>query len=243
MNEINKILGDVKSIIDLEPQIFLDYDGTLVPIRNDPSNCYADSELDFILKYLDKYYELFIVTGRSLDDLIKFIGNYNIVALHGDIYYINGEVIETCEFQRYVRICNKLYENRHFFTKKYKNLKIFNKTGGLLFHLGDVHDGNEINEIIEEVKKISREVSMDVYRGKNIVELRMPGINKGTAIKKIRNTNRPAIIIGDDITDEEAFENNKDAITIKVGSGKTSARYNVEYKDVREILIDIINLR
>ncbi|WP_175266878.1 hypothetical protein [Acidiplasma cupricumulans] len=53
-------MGDVKSIIDLEPQIFLDYDGTLVPIRNDPSNCYADSELDFILKYLDKYYELLL---------------------------------------------------------------------------------------------------------------------------------------------------------------------------------------
>ncbi|WP_061951392.1 hypothetical protein [Acidiplasma cupricumulans] len=60
------------------------------------------------------------MTGRSLDDLIKFIGNYNIVALHGDIYYINGEVIETCEFQRYVRICNKLYENRHFFHKSIK---------------------------------------------------------------------------------------------------------------------------
>jgi len=240
---LNDIINDINNIIDKEPQLFLDYDGTLVPIVNDPENCYADNELLYILKKLNYYYETFIVTGRSLNDIIKFIGNYNIIALHGDIYFIDNKIIKTPYFDRYVNICNNLCKNKDIYIKKFRNLRIYNKTGGLLFHLGNIKNSKEKNNIIEFVKNIADKNSMDIYKGINIIELRMPDINKGKAIRNIRNKNRPAIIIGDDVTDEEAFYYNKDAITIKVGNNNTTAKYSIDYNDVRPLLLYIINLK
>ncbi len=239
----DNIINNIKNIIEKEPQLFLDYDGTLVPIVNDPSNCYADNELLYILKKLNYYYETFIVTGRPLEDIIRFIGNYNIIALHGDIYFINNKKIKTPDFDKFVDICNDLYKHRSYYTDKFKNLRVYNKTGGLLFHLGNVKDVNERNDIVKFVEDIADKNSMDVYNGINIVELRMPGINKGNSIKNIRNKNRPAIIIGDDITDEEAFYYNNDAVTIKVGNTKTIAKYRINYNDVRPLLLYLINLK
>ncbi len=236
INNINDIIGD-------EPQLFLDYDGTLVPLVNNPVSCYADNELLYILKKLNYHYEMFIVTGRSLEDLIKFIGNYNMIALHGDIYLIDDKIIKTPDFDRYVNLCNDLYKNKEYYINKFKNLRVYNKTGGLLFHMGNIKDENERDGVIKYVKNIADENSMDVYVGINIVELRIPGINKGKAIMKVRNKKRPAIIIGDDITDEEAFYYNNDAVTVKVGNGKTIAKHRIKYDDVRKLLLYLINLR
>ena len=240
---LDDIINNINNIIGNEPQLFLDYDGTLVPVVNDPVNCYADDELLYILEKLNYYYETFIVTGRSLEDLIEFIGNYNIIALHGDIYFINNKIIKTPDFDKYVNLCDELYKNKEYYTGKFKNLRIYNKMGGLLFHLGNIKNENERNDVIKCVKNIADKNSMDVYTGINIVELRMPGINKGKAIKRVRNKKRPAIIIGDDITDEEAFFYNNDAVTVRVGNGKTIAKYRIKYNDVRELLLYLINLR
>ena len=240
---LNKILSTIKQIRDLEPQIFLDYDGTLVPIINDPEKSYADSELFYILDYLFRKYETFIVTGRSLGETRRFLGDYNIIALHGGIYYINGTVIEVHNYKKYVNVCNNIYDNRAEFLKEFSNLRVYNKNGGVLFHMGNIKNLDEREKLLKKVKYLGKSVNMDIYMGKDILELRIPCINKGEAIKRIRNTSRPAIIIGDDITDEEAFMENADAITIKVGNETTVAKYSINFELVRELLIDIINIK
>ena len=69
-----------------------------------------------------------------------------------------------------------------------------------------------------------------------ISEIRIPGCNKGDAIRRLRS-GRQAVIAGDDVTDEDSFFYNQDALNIKVGEGKTLAKYRLkDYTEMREVL-------
>src|SRR5207253_7543709 len=68
--------------------------------------------------------------------------------------------------------------------------------------------------------------------GKKVFEIR-PGIhwNKGSALRWIQKPLGPACVlyVGDDTTDEDAFVEVSDAITVRVGvSAPTAARFVVE---------------
>lgn len=219
-------------------KLFLDYDGTLIPIKMDPDDCYADSELKDILNSLDNNYEMYIVTGRSLDDITKFIGNaYNVIALHGAVMRIGGEIRENIpDLAYFTQICDRIFKNRKLFESQYDGLRMYNKNGNLLFHLGLMTDDRRKDELEGLVRNMGEENMMDVYEGKMIMELRVPGINKGSAILKMRNGSN-AIIAGDDRTDEESFEANGDAVRIKVGIGKTKADFVLsDYREMRQFL-------
>ena len=69
--------------------------------------------------------------------------------------------------------------------------------------------------------------------GKKVVELRLRGVSKGTAVARIaaRNPKQTPVYLGDDVTDEDAFralhEVHPEAVTVKVGAGETVARYRL----------------
>lgn len=238
--KVSEILIEYRNIRGEDPLIFLDYDGTLVPIIKNPDESYPDSEIMALLENLRKKHALYIVTGRSLREIRKFIGNsYNVIALHGAIcslddgttYFVDG-------YARYRRICDVVYGREKEFTEKYPGVQIINKDGGLVFTKWFVPE-NLHNKLLEEVKSISLETGMELYLGKMIVELRIPGADKGQAIHEIRK-GRPAIIAGDDITDEDAFRKNPDAISIHVGAGETIARYSLDnYLELRKLLASL----
>ena len=59
--------------------LYLDYDGTLVPIRSDPSQCRLPDSLAGVLQRLAErqaapVFDLAVVSGRSLDDLRRQLG-------------------------------------------------------------------------------------------------------------------------------------------------------------------------
>ncbi|AAT43795.1 trehalose-phosphatase [Picrophilus oshimae] len=239
-NSTSEVMKEINKIIEYEPQIFLDYDGTLVPIVNDPIGCYFDSELNYIISEINKRFEMYIITGRSLDDTRRCLGNLNIIALHGALFYINNETLKYPGFDKFLDSCNKIFLNYKHLEDLYHGLRIYNKNGGVLFHLGNVDNRDEIIKIVD---KIAFNNNLESYHGINIVEIRFPGINKGRAIKMMRNRKRPVIIFGDDLTDEDSFIENTDAITVKIGPGNTAARFRLKsYLDVRNILINIINI-
>ena len=78
---------------------------------------------------------------------------------------------------------------------------------------------------------------LEAIWGKMVVELRPRGVSKGAAVVRIA-AEHPGLVpvyLGDDVTDEEAFaalnEANPRAITVKVGSGGTRARYRLDSVD------------
>ncbi len=206
------------------PIIFLDYDGTLVNIIINPWEAVADRDLIETLQDLSGRFETFIVTGRSLEDIRMLLPlDMNLIAMHGSVTKLKGKSPSFVPgYNRYRAICNDLFNDLEPTRVKFPGLRIFNKDGGLLFHYG-LMSSDLKGKLSTEVAEIAGRVGMVVYSGYNIFELRIPGVSKGKAIKRIRRGDRPAMIAGDEGTDEEAFEMNMDALKIRVGDGPTLA--------------------
>lgn len=235
---ISKILSEFKAIRDRNPLIFLDYDGTLVPIVKKPEEAYPDDEVMGILEVLRNRFELYIVTGRSLREIREFIGGgFNVLALHGAICsWADGTTDFITGYNGYRETCDSIFSRRNDFEARYPGVHIINKDGGLVFTKWFVPE-NLHEKLAGEVGKISRETGMELYLGKMIVELRIPGADKGSAIHRIRK-GRPALIVGDDRTDEDAFGRNPDALSIHIGAGETSARYTLQDSgELRKLLV------
>lgn len=230
-------LTEFRKFSSKEPLVFLDYDGTLVPIIRDPENSYPDEELLHLLDKVRQKYEMYIVTGRSLREIHGFIGeSYDVIALHGAIIWKDGQIASTADgYERYRRICDRVFRREKEFQSRYPGVHMINKDGGVVFTKWYL-DPSLHNSLEKEIASIADEEKMECYYGKMIVELRIPGVNKGDAIRFVRN-GRPALIAGDDATDEDAFKRNKDAISIKIGDGETNAKYVVSnYLEFRNIL-------
>ena len=218
------VLAAFMKISKGNPIIFLDYDGTLVNIIINPWEAVADRDLIETLQDLSGRFETFIVTGRSLEDIRMLLPlDMNLIAMHGSVTKLKGKSPSFVPgYNRYRAICNDLFSDLEPTRVKFPGLRIFNKDGGLLFHYG-LMSSDLKGKLSTEVAEIAGRVGMVVYSGYNIFELRIPGVSKGKAIKRIRRGDRPAMIAGDEGTDEEAFEMNMDALKIRVGDGPTLA--------------------
>ncbi len=238
--KVSAILNEFSTIRDSNPVIFLDYDGTLVPIIKNPDESFPDDEIMGILKTLRKKYDLYIVTGRSLREIREFIGgSFNVLALHGAIISLeDGTTNFVRDYGKYRKKCDDIYGSKNEFEAKYPGIQIINKDGGLVFTKWFVPE--KLHEkLVEEVRSISAANNMELYLGKMIVELRIPGPDKGKAIYGIRN-GRPSLIVGDDLTDEDAFRENADALTIHIGNGETAAHYSLSnYLELRQLLAEL----
>lgn len=217
--------------------IFLDYDGTLVPLKKDPLQCFADQPLKNLLHRLMEKHDVFVVTGRSLDEIDLMLGERmdavtwhgNISRVKGEIRYLNSRVEQTIE------TIDSLILRKADFEARYPGLRIYDKKPGILFHLWDLSREQE-DSLHQELLQISQDTGMELYSGKKILEFLPPGSSKGNAIRQLRN-GRQALIAGDDATDEDSFRANADTTTVKVGPGKTAARYRLsDYLEMRTLL-------
>lgn len=63
----------VASVSDNQLVLFLDYDGTLAPIVNNPEEAFMSEEMREVVRQLSEKYTTAIVSGRGLDRLTSFI--------------------------------------------------------------------------------------------------------------------------------------------------------------------------
>jgi trehalose 6-phosphate phosphatase len=170
---------------------------------------------------------MFIVTGRSLTEITGFIGSgFNIIALHGAMTSLKGVLrYNIPDFEHYMKICDDLYREKDIYTGKFQGLRVYNKGGNILFHTG-LMQPEYLDDLKHLVSELAHDTGMSVYIGKRIMELRIPGINKGIAIRKY-SAGKKKLIAGDDNTDEDAFRENPDAITIHVGPGESISKYRL----------------
>jgi len=79
------------------------------------------------------------------------------------------------------------------------------------------------------------------------VEVRQAGLHKGLVVDEVRGSLPGAklVVVGDDVTDEDMFAAAPpDAVTVKVGSGRTRARFRLGGPDqVRALLGEIARRR
>lgn len=236
--------------------LFLDYDGTLVPIQKDPSRCILEGTLKEQLRVLAGSHSVYltVLSGRSLNDIRKRVGIREICYGGNHGLDISGPGIRFthCEataarplIARAKRILTRElrpFEGAWLEDKKY--------TLSLHFRGVKREDAHTVKrKFYKTVAAFPESGSFVVIRGKKVLELAPgPQWNKGRAalliLGRLGDKCLP-VVVGDDLTDETAFEALREkGLTVRVGrSRKTSAQYFVRNQaEVAGILAHIMDM-
>jgi trehalose 6-phosphate synthase/phosphatase len=216
--------------------ILLDYDGTLTPFTNIPSKAEPSLEILEVLNQLaaDKRNEIVIISGRDTETLDKWLGRLpvHMVAEHGAFIKIKDSDWEQQstllpEWKEQIRPILQL------FTTRCAGSFVEEKRNTLTWHyrntnpdLGFVRS----RELLNSLQQLAVNTSLQIIDGNKVLEIRMTGIDKGITATKLINHFHPDFIlcIGDDTTDEDMFRTlEHKAVTIKVGTAASSAKYNL----------------
>lgn len=209
-------------VLDLIPKrgrlfLFLDYDGTLVPIAPTPEKAQPSTQL---LTLLEKLCDLpgtrvAIVSGRSIDDLKRFlpVSGLYLVGVHGlVIVYPTGETVvrgsEVANLQKWVK---KLAKKMEVLLEGKKGFLIEKKDFAVAVHyrLADPSQATAVlRHLYREIKPIVEEAGFIARSGKKVLEFGPAFGNKGDAVNFLLSQWPGAvpIYIGDDETDEDAFQ-------------------------------------
>ncbi len=237
--------------------IFLDYDGTLTPIRRTPSDALLTPEAENILQEMAQLpgVQVAIVTGRSMEDIRRLVRVKKIefAANHGFHIYKNGTEWIHPQTVSLIRVLPRLHSILRNTLAGFPKVYIENKRFTLSIHYRNVAPEN-VRYLKSLVMKTvhSFNPTLRITRGKKVLEVR-PGIawGKGKAVLKMLITKKPhhprvTVFIGDDTTDEDVFQALRPkGITIRVGkSTSTHAQYYLkDIGEVMHVLRSIISLR
>jgi trehalose-phosphatase len=219
--------------------LFLDFDGTLLPIQKDPARCYLSPDTKKLLESIlgSRKSVVAILSGRLLSDLRKRLSVHGIFCAGNHGLEISGPGIRfTHKGARSAKpALDSILRNLQKQINGYEGVLIENKSYSFALHYR-----NAAKETVPFIRKlfysvITKESAyaqfFTIMRGKKVLEL-LPRVswNKGTAalhiMRKLDGKYLP-ICVGDDATDETLFKAFcKTGITIRVGpSRKTAARY------------------
>ncbi|KAF8679237.1 hypothetical protein HU200_046011 [Digitaria exilis] len=209
--------------------MFLDYDGTLSPIVEDPDRAVMSEEMRDAVRRLAEHFPTAIVSGRCRDKVFNFVKLTELyyAGSHGmDIegpakqqskhVKANAEeaVVQYQAGSEFLPIIEEVY---HTLTAKMESIPgamVENNKYCLSVHFRCVQE-EEWNDVEEEVRSVLKEYpDLKLTHGRKVLEIR-PSIkwDKGKALEFLLQSLGYAgrsdvfpIYIGDDRTDEDAFK-------------------------------------
>jgi len=222
--------------------LFIDFDGTLVPLRRRPSNV---KPLDLvsrrILRWLagHKRLTLYVISGRRLPELRKLapVPGVRLLGLHG---WEGRDIPPLDEERRLLRRARQLLDQRLPDTSQ---IWLEDKGLGLTVHFRGAP---------QRAVRLARPIVLEVLRvlgprlhmvqGHKVWELLPRQIDgKGSAVCALLAKLPPRtlpIFVGDDATDESAFAVLSHGLTIRVGRNpRTKARFFLRNPDEVKIFL------
>lgn len=213
---------------------FLDVDGTLVEIADSPTTVYVDRRLLELIGQLFRASSgaVALISGRSLSNLDKLLGlSLPMAGQHG---------LERRD------AAGRLWLHAAPPVSKYSirdalgpvlarhpGLVLEDKGLTLALHYRQSpHLAGYAHRLMRRLV-MSDERGLELQQGKRVVEIKPAGIDKGTAIAEYMDEppflDRCPVFIGDDRNDEHGFAlvNKRAGVSIKVGNGRTCARYRL----------------
>lgn len=212
-------------IVD-NPLFFLDYDGTLAPLVEDPMEAFPHPDVDALLARLEVRHPVYIVTGRYLRDLTTFFDRpLHAIGLHGMQQGRLGEPIESTLPEE----ARAAIARMRAALPAIEGLRVEEKGPTFAVHYRNVRDEAEARAALQAWMDDVPDV-LDPIWGKKVVEVRPRGIDKGVAVLRVaaEHPDHTPIYLGDDVTDEDAFAALEGrGVTVKVGEGETRADYRL----------------
>jgi len=229
--------------------LFLDFDGTLAPLVEEPSQARLDEATRQTLAEISRHSRILttIISGRSLHDICSRVG------LEGMVYAGNHG-LEICGRQlRFEDPAAAARREELAHLSKRLAMKLRDVEGAIVQFKGlttSVHFRSAAPEDAARIEAVvkaavaSAPASFRVASNKMAFEIIPPtDWNKGKAVcwieQHLGDGKAVSIYLGDDLTDENAFRALPEGITVKVGNNTaTSARYWLtDPAAVREFLI------
>jgi trehalose 6-phosphate phosphatase len=231
--------------------VFLDYDGTLSPIVEDPAKATLGEGMRDALSRLSRWVPVAIVSGRDLRDVQAFVQDDQLyyAGSHGfDLAGPDGwrEVAEQGEaFLPALEAAGDALEAR---LAKIAGARVERKRFALAVHFRQVSDADE-PAVIEAVREtIARQDDLHASAGKKVFDVK-PRIDwhKGRSVLSLLATldldadDVLPVYVGDDTTDEDAFRSLADrglCVVVRDGADRrTAARFALEgTEDVERFL-------
>lgn len=228
--------------------LFSDFDGTLTPIRNRPSECSLDPAVRHILSSLagQACVSLAIVSGRQIDDLRSQVGVSGITFVGNHGLEIAGPNVSFCETRAasaaghldcLVMDVAKAVSQFHGAWVEHKGLSAS-------VHFREVAAIERLRLIACVQRVCEPSIASRQFQlrpGKMVLEIRpMIEWNKGSAVcwlatRFTTGDQRPLVLyFGDDESDEDVFASLPVGVTVRVGDDcPTLARYSA--RDTEEV--------
>ena len=188
--------------------LFLDFDGTLVEIADHPDEVVVPGDLGDLLQHLSKALEgrLAIVSGRSLAALEAMLGPIDVAMAgsHGGEFRPAGsrQVHPLAE-----PLADSVIARLSEFAEANGGLLVEPKPYSVAVHYRRHPDA--LKGLLACAGAIAQADGLKLKHGKQVVELVMPGSDKGSAVAKFMESDlfegTEPLFLGDDVTDEDAF--------------------------------------
>ena len=190
-----------------DASLFLDFDGTLVDFVIDPDQAMVDDRLRNLLRQLMARLDgrLALLSGRSLDELTDRIalGPIAVGGSHGlERRAADGRISRTPIPPGLAIAADaaRAFAERH-------RLLLETKTAGVALHY---RDAAHVEPLVDEfARKLAQQTGLELQAGKCVRELKVPGADKGDAVRAFMAeppfASGSPVVMGDDLTDEHAF--------------------------------------
>ena len=219
-------------LLNTQHALFLDFDGTLVELAEQPQAVKLPADLLALLQRLQLQQRgaLAIITGRTVDSLNDLLRPLQlpVAGEHGAAIYGPGGQLACDPTPDLGEIAQLLQD----FVRTHKGLLLECKGHGLALHYRGAPQLEA--DCLALATKFSRaRPDLAVLQGKAVVELKSARVDKGRALETLMQSSpflgRIPIFIGDDTTDEAAIIKAQalGGIGIKVGLGQSAAHYQL----------------
>ena len=196
------------------PFVCLDYDGTLSEIVPDPDTATLVDGAAPALRHLAAHCPVAILSGRDLADIRSRVGLADIwyAGSHGfELTGPDGSHHQYDAAESAVPVLAAAAAELHRDLEPIPGLRVEHKRFAVAVHYRNVAPGS-VADVIAAAHRLGQRHGLRITNGRKVVELR-PDIDwdKGTALHWIRDrvdesAELSPIYIGDDLTDEDAFD-------------------------------------
>jgi trehalose-phosphatase len=239
--------------------IFLDYDGTLTPIIDDPNQAVLDNTMRDTLAQLAQCYTVSIISGRGLDDLRQRVQLDGVFYAGSHGFEIAGPGSESKEMQKgkeFLPDLDQAEQELHRTLDSIEACTLERKTFSIAIHYRQVAD-TQIHQVEQAVDRVIEQHPDRLRKGSGKMVFQVQpktDWNKGHAVLWLLDKLKmdgPGVVplyLGDDVTDEDAFQVLQEwGLGIVVGndSRATAAQYRLagpaQVEDFLQGLIDRVS--
>jgi trehalose-phosphatase len=246
-----RTLEQALSRLAREPHLLVacDYDGTLAPIVDVPSDARPRRESVAALRALAALADtsVAVISGRSLHDLAalsRLPEEIHLVGSHGTEFDVGfARALPAAA----LALRDRVTEDLHAIAAVRPGVLVEHKPAGVALHYRQASDEDGRAALAAVRDGPAQLAGVHAREGKLVIELAVVQADKGYALDAIRHQvgATAAVFVGDDVTDEDAFSRlTGPDLGIKVGLGPTFAELRVtDPEDVARLLARLVETR